>query len=89
MFGRMYRNEIAFKDHDRGMEVAKILLEEEYVVMLSHEENLLIVNWEWCDAPQADRNHVVFVSREAYEDDMDKFAEEIRNDILCEMTKED
>lgn len=63
----MYKNEIAFKDHDRGFEVAKKLLEEEYVVMLSHEEDLLIVNWEWCEAPQANRNYVVFMSRDEYE----------------------
>lgn len=63
----MYKNEIAFKDHDRGFEVAKKLLEEEYVVMLSHEEDLLIVNWEWCEAPQANRNYVVFMSLDEYE----------------------
>ena len=63
----MYKNEIAFKNHERGIEVAKKLLEEEYVVMLSHEENLLIVNWELCDAPQADRNCMVFMSRDEFE----------------------
>ena len=72
----MYQNEIAFKNHKRGMEVAKLLLEEEYVVMLSHEENLLIVNWEWCDAPQADRNCVVFMPRYKYEEELDEVCEE-------------
>lgn len=76
----MYKNEIAFKDHDKGLEVAKRLLEEEYVVMLSHEENLLIVNWEWCDAPQADRNCVVFMSRYEYDEELDKIYTEAYNE---------
>lgn len=76
----MYKNEIAFKNHDRGIEVAKKLLEEEYVVMLSHEEDLLIVNWEWCDAPQADRNCVVFMPRYEYDEELDKLYGEAYNE---------
>lgn len=78
----MYKNEIAFKNHDRGIEVAKRLLEEEYVVMLSHEEDLLIVNWEWCSASQADRNCVVFMSRYEYDDELDKLCAEAYNEGL-------
>ena len=81
----MYKNEIAFKNHERGFEVAKKLLEEEYVVMLSHEEDLLIVNWEWCEAPQADRNCIVFMPRYEYEEEFDKhydgILDSIREDI--------
>lgn len=40
----MYKNEITFENHETGMEVAKLLLTEGYVVMLSYEEYLLIVN---------------------------------------------
>lgn len=76
----MYQNEIAFKNHERGFEVAKKLLEEEYVVMLSHEEDLLIVNWEWCEAPQADRNRVVFMSRYEYDEELDKLCAEAYNE---------
>ena len=75
----MYENQIAFKNHDRGIEVAKKLLEEEYVVMLSYEENLLIVNWEWCEAPQADRNCVVFMPRYKYEEELDEVYKEAYN----------
>ena len=63
----MFNNEIAFNDHEAGLEVAKMLLNEGYVVLLSHEEKLLIVNFEW--SPNfADRNDMVFMSRENFED---------------------
>ena len=58
----MFRNEIAFKNHDRGLEVAKALLDESYVVLLSYEDSLLIVNYEWSEN-NADRNDVVFMPR--------------------------
>lgn len=60
----MYNNEIAFDNHENGMKVAKILLEEGYIVMLSYEEQLLIVNWEW----GSDRNHVVFMPLDKFEE---------------------
>ena len=56
------RNELAFKNHDNGFKVAKMLLDENYVVMLSYEEDLLILNWEWSERG-ADRNDVVFMGR--------------------------
>lgn len=74
----MYKNELAFKDHNRGFEVAKNLLEESYVVMLSYEEDLLIVNWEWCPTPQANRNCVVFMSQEEYEEELNKLYEDMQ-----------
>ena len=64
----MYRNEIAFENHETGMEVAKSLLTEGYVVMLSYEEHLLIVNFEWCPDRYPDRNHVVFMSCDEFEE---------------------
>ena len=68
----MYKNEIAFKDHFNGMQVAEMLLQEGNVVMLSYEEDLLIVNWEWCESGFADRNEVVFMSRWEYEEELDR-----------------
>ena len=68
----MYKNEIAFKDHWNGMQVAEMLLQEGNVVLLSYEEDLLIVNWEWCESGFADRNEVVFMSRCEYEEELDK-----------------
>jgi hypothetical protein len=52
------RNELAFKNHSRGLGVAKALLDEGNVVMLSYEEEFLILNWEWCEA---DRGEIVFM----------------------------
>lgn len=57
--------EIAFKNKQAALEVMSALLEENYVVMLSKEENLYIVNYIW--SPLADRNDMVFMSREEYE----------------------
>jgi len=68
----MYKNEIAFKDHFNGMTVAEMLLEEGNVVMLSYEDDLLIVNWEWCESGFANRNDVVFMSQWEYEEELDK-----------------
>ena len=56
------RHELAFKNHENGFKVAKMLLDEDYVVMLSYEEDLLILNWEW-SWNGADRNDVVFMNR--------------------------
>ena len=57
------KNQIAFKNHNRGFEVAKALLDEGNVVMLSYEEEFLILNWEWCESGYADRNEIVFMPR--------------------------
>lgn len=63
----MFRNEIAFKNHNRGLEVAKALLDESYVVLLSYEEDLLIISYEWSEC-NADRNDVVFMPRWDFEE---------------------
>ena len=78
------KHELTFKDHDNGFKVVKMLLDEGYVVMLSYEEDLLILNWEWSERG-ADRNDVVFMRRDEYEEEWDKCGlevyEDIRNDI--------
>jgi hypothetical protein len=66
----MVKNELAFKNHEAGLKVAKMLLDENYVVLLSYEEDLLILNWEWSMSSQANRNDVVFMSREDYEEEL-------------------
>ena len=58
-------NEIVFNNHHKGLAVAKALLDEDYVVMLSYEEGLLVLNYEW-SAGGADRNDVVFMSRDRF-----------------------
>lgn len=55
--------EIAVGSLLHAMDLAEILLEEDYVVMISREEDLYIVNYIWSEGG-ADRSDVVFVSRE-------------------------
>ena len=62
------KNELAFKNHSRGLGVAKALLDEGNVVMLSYEEEFLILNWEWCESGYADRNEVVFMPEGEFEE---------------------
>lgn len=58
----------------KRLEVAKTLIDEHYVVLLSYEENLLIVNWEY--SPESDRNDVVFMGREEFEEEYVEVMEE-------------
>lgn len=69
----MTLKELSFYNHEKGMEVAKALLDEHYVVMLSYEEGLLIINIEY--SLFTDRNDVVFMSKEEFNE---KYAE-----IVC------
>ena len=81
------RNELVFKNHENGFKVAKILLEEGKVVMLSYEEEFLVLNWEWCESGYADRNEVVFMPRDEFDEkyceivDEDDYYENLMNDI--------
>ena len=61
------KHELSFHNHERGMAVAKALLDEHYVVLLSYEEDLLILNYEW--SPNTDRNDVVFMRRDEFEEE--------------------
>ena len=65
----MYKNEIVFKNYNKGLEVAKALLDEDYDVMLSYEERLHVLNYEWSENG-ADRNDVVFMRRDEYEEEV-------------------
>ena len=62
------KNELAFASEDSAMTVARILMNEDYVVMLSKEENLTIVNFEY--SQYSDRNGVVFMSRDEYKEEL-------------------
>ena len=59
------KNELGFKNEEDAMKVASILLNNFYVVMLSKEENLTIVNYEYSHL--SDRNDVIFRSLEEWE----------------------
>lgn len=69
----LYDKEIAVKDMNwtRASAIAQALVEEGYAVMLTVEEDLIIIDYEYaCDVgvPYADRNNVVFMSRDKFED---------------------
>lgn len=59
-------NQLSFKNEKSALEVARMLIQENYVVMLSREEELVILNFEW--ALDANRNDIVFMSREIFEE---------------------
>ena len=62
------KHELVFKNHENGYKVAKMLLDEGNVVLLSYEEELLIINWEWCESGYADRNEVVLMPKWEFEE---------------------
>lgn len=59
------KNELAFKEMYDAMNVAESLIKNNYVVMLSREENFVILNYVW--APNSDRRYVAFGSYEEFE----------------------
>lgn len=62
----MMDNEIAFETPSAAFSVAQSMLEDgHYVVMVSREEELWILNYEYSDL--CNRNDVVFMSREEFE----------------------
>ena len=58
--------EVAVKDFDDAVTIAKILIKNGNVVMLSTEEDLTIVNFTWSQS-DSNRNDVVFMDREDFE----------------------
>ena len=74
------KNEITFKNYENGLKVAQMLLDEGNVVLLSYEEGLLVINWEWSER-DADRNDVVFMRRDEYEEELDKIVNGIYDGI--------
>jgi hypothetical protein len=66
-FDYIPNKEIACHFLENALDLAKTFMEEGYVVMLSKEENLYIINYIW-SPNHANRNDVVFASREDFED---------------------
>lgn len=58
--------QLAFRDWERAYDTTDALLRENYIVMLSREEDLIIVNYMW--EPHADRNGAVFLRLEEFEE---------------------
>lgn len=58
----IYVQELSFSDKERAFEVAKLLLEENYVVMASKEEELVIINFQY--SYNSNRNDIIFLNKE-------------------------
>ena len=67
MFDYLPQRAIAVNSFEEAAQIAKILLNNDNVVMLSREENLWCVNWTYSE--YSDRNDVVFVDRETFEEE--------------------
>lgn len=64
----MMDNELAFESADAAFEIVRQMLTNgHYVVMLSREEQLWIINYEYSDL--CDRNDVVFMPRDEFEEE--------------------
>lgn len=55
--------EIAIKNMNWGQanDVIRVLMENDYVVMVSREENLIVIDYVYDDGLMADRNGVAFM----------------------------
>lgn len=70
--------ELVFETPDAAFEtVRQMLTRGHYVVMLSREEQLWVVNYQYSDT--CNRNDVVFMSREDFEEDYCK--DEVAEDV--------
>ena len=59
--------ELTFRSHENLMSVVDALLDEDFVLLLSREEELYILNYIW--SPNcSDRNDVVFMDRDEFDD---------------------
>jgi len=58
------KNELAFSEMWDATNVAESLIKNNYVVMLSREENLIILNYVW--AQNSDRRNVAFGDYEEF-----------------------
>lgn len=74
------KNELTFTDYERGFDVAKALLDEGYIVMLSYEEEFLILTYVFSENG-ADRNDVVLMRRDEYDELEDKLCDDIFTDL--------
>lgn len=69
--------EIALRTKEAALKIAELLVDEEYCVMLSREENLYVINYEY--AQYSNRNDVVFMPRDEFEM---KYVEIVNEDDL-------
>lgn len=67
---------VAVHDYDQACALARILMDNDYVVMLSVEEQLYIVSAIWSER-HSDRNDVVFMDRCTFEE---KYVEAMKDE---------
>lgn len=72
--------ELTFKSFDSATVIADMLMDEGYVILLSREEDLYIVNYIWSERG-ADRNDVVFMDRCDFEMEFCEVEDEEEDDI--------
>lgn len=75
-------NELAFRTYEEATQVAKTLLDNNYVCMFSLEDDLVILNYEW--AEYSNRNEVIFRRCDDWECEQDKHCEECEKDFTGE-----
>lgn len=68
------KQEIALQNKETAFKIASLLVDEEYCVMVSREENLYIINYEYSE--NSNRNYVVFMPRDEFEFKYYKIAED-------------
>ena len=71
---RQMKSEIAVQSKESALKIVDILVDEEYCVMLSREEDLYIINFEYSEF--SDRNNVVFMNREDFEQKFEEIVKE-------------
>lgn len=70
------KNEICFDSFEDAAKVAGILLKNSYCVMLSEEEfGNVVLNYEWTER-FADRNQVVFMNRNTFDENFTMIVED-------------
>ena len=73
---------IVLHSYEDAASLMRILVENGNCAMLSQEENLWVVNWVWT-SEFANRNQVIFISREIYEYEMEKWQKR-HPELKCE-----
>ena len=68
------KSEIAVQSKESALKIVDILVDEEYCVMLSREESLYVINYEYSE--YSDRNNVVFMQREDFEQKFEEIIKE-------------
>ena len=67
-------DEIALHNKETALKLVDLLVDEDYVVMLSREEDLYVINYLY--SKYSDRNDVVFMDRGEFDTEYYKVVEE-------------